>query len=1393
VAAALSDSSLNGTNAVAMPWEQTEPVAAGAPVDQQPPASEGGSSSEATEPITPLVSVEPSLEVIRQDVSLNQAPAEPQAQLSAEPDHRILPDSSALRGPTPETVQPADQPGVPVPEVPVVDSVLTGEAEFSLPTVAEVPPVMIEVLTEGSGHPIAEAPLRPAPMPWDQIEDGVAVSPPAPDQEEPVRAEGLSDSSREAELRAEPVAESTSSTMELLAQTSSELIAEAPLTPAPMPWDQVEDVAVEIPPPTDMSARAPAEVASVSPMEVEVPLVPLDTASPTLQILTKASHHPISSAPTSPAPMPWDQVEETTSTILPITEPRPEVEGAGAGNAIEPVATNHRDDAASPTQQSPASPPAPEIISGGLSWEDILAAVDAMQASSAPAESASSIGNTPSAGIVVPEETVTSIVGASDIHETDSLLTDSPVSEPWVGGTVEVPPLSAPMPWEQIEVDDVPILRQEPEPEFGPLSFDSVGDAQDATVVMPDGSVTVSEAETPPEVTAAASVLQAEPIPASELRILSPDDSIETGKHPIHIPVEAREPIDEQAQETLAESEYRLRATIDQPSDYSLRLAGSESARLLGSNEPPSAPAETVTEFAIETSYDEPPISPQQAVLPDLPVPIAESTAEVSLKSAPQVDEPVNEALVAEVAPLLIGEDTVEALDNLAAPSRLVDHPMQQAEPERTAAPDALVQDPSPAPIVVQSPKMDQGHVSTSQEEVDEAAGSAVGEAMVPVTESSSSPLLPASEALLPQPVTAVNDPAGEDLVLGPVESAQVTVSTTAAEAVEGPDDSNVTVDVLRTLPAESAVQTPASREGLQILWDDAPSAPASSASTGNMLTRWLKRPAAVAPVEASEPNPSTAVPDELPISVAPLAADRQIGTPVVADQPVDQSSGERPVSVEEPVVRPKPQPAADPIWRRLGRAVSSLVGAGVSTTRSLVLLALTLVGLALFLIAGAVGGIAVTWLILEEQPNSAYRSVTSAPQRTLEGSGKNGYLLLLGFDAAVAQDPVQAGMERRVAGIDRIFSHTCLAGEGSGSGTQQGASAEVMGKWARTADPAAQMRLEASGVKSWVSQADVSMSRYRQWLTKPFEDWGYGEAISPNCGLILYAHRLYVAEGFAQDVEAGVARLETDLTAWRTVLGQAKTLPIKMLASDALNDDIMVLGGLLLRPELEERLVSRLAKLARPLDHDEQSVRWPMQSQFVLAIKTLDEAIKQEQSNELPFYGSVAAALPLPKQRRWNAYAEYYEAAGKAAGEDRYSDLPKQSQFVHAPPYGLGDLFVNPIESLVGLDPLPAWETYAGRVMETDARLRLASLQAWLRRTSAEQDLMTRIAKAGQGLYDPFTGYPMLVNLKKGVLYSVGRDLKDNEAQERFDLVVQIPPTAWVGGKRSADLSKTK
>jgi hypothetical protein len=82
-------------------------------------------------------------------------------------------------------------------------------------------------------------------------------------------------------------------------------------------------------------------------------------------------------------------------------------------------------------------------------------------------------------------------------------------------------------------------------------------------------------------------------------------------------------------------------------------------------------------------------------------------------------------------------------------------------------------------------------------------------------------------------------------------------------------------------------------------------------------------------------------------------------------------------------------------------------------------------------------------------------------------------------------------------------------------------------------------------------------------------------------------------------------------------------------------------------------------------------------------------------------------------------------------------------------------------------------------RMAETDAQLRLAGLQAWLRRGPQESDVLTRLAKAGQAYYDPFTGLPMLVNLRKGVMYSVGRDGKDQEGDDNDDVTATIPLSA--------------
>jgi hypothetical protein len=300
-----------------------------------------------------------------------------------------------------------------------------------------------------------------------------------------------------------------------------------------------------------------------------------------------------------------------------------------------------------------------------------------------------------------------------------------------------------------------------------------------------------------------------------------------------------------------------------------------------------------------------------------------------------------------------------------------------------------------------------------------------------------------------------------------------------------------------------------------------------------------------------------------------------------------------------------------------------------------------------------------------------------------------------------------------------------------------------------------------------------------------PFDDWGFGQSFSPNCPRVLLAHRLFLLEGFHQDLSTGLDRLEADAQAWRGALGQAKTLPVKMLAAAAMQDDASLAAGLLSRGELDGAAVGRLSKLVRPLDQVELSVRWPMQSQFVSATKSVSSELKDDETHDRPWHASLVSAMRLPVQRRANAYAEYYDAANKAVAGGRFTNLPKMSAFVRTPPSGVMDYLVNPVEHIVGIQPLPSWEPFVYEMVELDAKIRLAGLQAWLRRGPQDADVLTRLAKAGQAYYDPFTGLPMLVNQRKGVIYSVGRDGKDQEGDGLRDVTAMIPAVSSSDARR--------
>ncbi len=1018
---------------------------------------------------------------------------------------------------------------------------------------------------------------------------------------------------------------------------------------------------------------------------------PIETPDLSLQEVT----NPLAEAPATPLPMPWDQIQDTTLSIPRAIEDETQVptpQEPESAPITEPA--DLRDD-------QPVLPVSSETFLSSMSWEEILAAVGGGASSDAPAPKQSK-------SVEIKEAVQDSDVADQSHSGTmrDGGLTAN--SE----AAAESQNLSAPMPWEQVQEEAVPILQHEPEPDFGvvpettvtPFVDDTLSGSSPDTLLFPDGGA----AQIPQIMESALPAAPSSP-PAPEA--FDPAPSTDTTMSFAQTIASDALAIEEPAIEEPAIEDRSIESADHQPLQSSQNDETApgvdESAFALDSSEPMAI--EVVVQDAVPITAERAPVSePSEDHVED------HDRATMPLQIVPVEMEPTSEA--ASIADAGVGGDSIEGA-------------CESPTPPATAGAQ-IAQNNLPA------------HADSRGE-----------------------------EAIALEPPSVNVD-----------EAAAISAHPPAAQTTSVPDDHPTSGDI-------------------KILWEDPTLQPTSEQAGSGLLTRWLRRPKAadqadtqvsneaqtsaldetqtLASDEAQTPNEMPARPSSIgpDMPLEPVPSVPRASAVSAIDVLFDRSERPMPQRSEPPSTkRTGRKPLVGRIYHRIRVHTVLFVGTCFSTTRSITITLFSLASAAVALGILLLGVAGLAWIVMEERPNTAFHTLSAKPQRNLQETNSNGYLMLLGFDGGSNRDPVQAGFERKFEPSDLAMTGTCLMGRGERAGKDQTTAEKSLAAWHKEPDPAARFRTQAASVRAWVDQAGGAMTRYKQWLKMPFEDWGYGEPVSPNCPAILAAHRLYVADGFAQDIDAGVERLEADLAMWRTVSSHARTLSVKMLAADALTDDAAVLSGLLVRPDLEEKVFGRLGKLARPLDQVEQSLRWPMQSELTIAAKIHDMVLKQDSSASRPFYVSLVSLMPLPKQRRLNVYADYYEASSKAASEGRFASFPKRTNFIRSPAESWLDYGANPIENIVGVPPLPEWESYGGRIFEVDARLRLAGLQAWIRRSPQEQDILTRMAKAGQSLYDPFTGFPMLVNRGKGLIYSVGQDGKDHDGQAGLDIAALIP-----------------
>ena len=546
---------------------------------------------------------------------------------------------------------------------------------------------------------------------------------------------------------------------------------------------------------------------------------------------------------------------------------------------------------------------------------------------------------------------------------------------------------------------------------------------------------------------------------------------------------------------------------------------------------------------------------------------------------------------------------------------------------------------------------------------------------------------------------------------------------------------------------------------------------------------------------QCDEPLSSTPVPvvDSFKGSAAPADPSTN-STSTQRDARVQVTEARRPISVaglSESTTRTSPRPAAATLSRFFFR-IALFVRSCFATAHAMVVTLISLVIFALGCAVLLVGGLGLTWLGLEEKPNSAFHDLMGARPQSTEDPSRNGALLLLGFAAPDSKDPIQAGLAIQNERGDLASANGCLNMDDPAGASQTGrASPSTLASWYREDIPSWSFRNKAATLKEWSTGRSVSAARYQKWLTLPFDDVAYGQVATPDCRLILEVHRLFVAEGFAQGMDQGIERLETDLVAWRGLLRKARTLGTKLLAVTAVNDDARVVSGLLTISDLDARYLPRLAKLVSPMDGVEQSLRWPMQHEFLIEKKRFEVFLRADQPASRPWYITGITLMPLPSQRVLNGYAEYYEDMIKSVETARtMPTVPRLYSHVRTPAVRMTDYLLNPVNNILDVPSGPAWEQPIGQIRETDALLRLTSLQAWIRRGAPEGDVKTRVAKAGQNFYDPFTGYPMLINQANGRLYSVGANGKDDDAVSQKDVSVRIPALGTPNSLNAASAS---
>lgn len=453
-------------------------------------------------------------------------------------------------------------------------------------------------------------------------------------------------------------------------------------------------------------------------------------------------------------------------------------------------------------------------------------------------------------------------------------------------------------------------------------------------------------------------------------------------------------------------------------------------------------------------------------------------------------------------------------------------------------------------------------------------------------------------------------------------------------------------------------------------------------------------------------------------------------------------------------------------------------------------------------------------WSSKGQIPSGTLARLLESPLHHIPDPRQNGYFYLLGLTVAPSLDPAWVGYDIWHEADAKPITSTFDYDQPGRSDVRLAVVTSFLSSIWDSDDLFGEIRRRDSALRTAVNQHSLLLTRYEHWLGMKFEDQGFAHRAMPRFDDILLVHRLYLADGFSQRLTLGMNRLQRDMIAWRFILRDARTLSMKVMAQVVIADDVKLLSKLFARPTIDKTLLPTGTILATPLTPGEYSLRWPIRHQLTLGVSRdrlsgLTGVASDAPSDANEQWLADAAALsqqafrriehpaprsflgiPLQTHRAWDTYASYYDTI-ITVSEAGHNPFPTFRDVARSTNRGL-------LDSVMKSTPFePEWDPFRHQLMETDARLRLASLQFVLRRPSAQTTVPNRLAEVGSNYFDPFTGLPMLWSPTQKKIYSVGKDRFDDGGDSSFDIsvpaVVTITATDAKGPSRAATARRTR